>query len=365
MKRIEINIPGKKYPVFLGKNTFTNLLKIIKQEKLNENIFLVVDNKVFEFYRKTIFRFFNSLTKKKHCLVIDVSEKNKSYKTLNEIYSALIDNHFGRDTLIVSIGGGITGDIAGFAAATFTRGVQYINIPTTLLSMVDSSVGGKTGINFGNTKNIIGSFYQPKFVLIDTAFLKTLPKDEIVCGLGEIVKYGFLIDDDYLNYVKNNLTKIKKLESRLLEETIETCVNFKAGVVKKDEFEESGLRKILNLGHTFAHAIEVEQKHKIKHGQAVIAGLSCALHLSNKLNLLSDKKLEKYLSLIIMFIDDIKIEKYNTSKLYEIMRRDKKNKVDKIKFVLLSNAGNNLIDLEASKEDVFYALNNGLQYFVK
>lgn len=180
MKRIEIDIPGKQYSVFLGKNTFTSLLKTIKQEKLNENIFLIVDNKVFEFYRKTIFRFFNSLSKKKHCLVIDVSEKNKSYKTLNEIYSALIENNFGRDTLIVSVGGGITGDIAGFAAATFARGVQYVNVPTTLLSMVDSSVGGKTGINFGNTKNIIGSFYQPKFVLVDTAFLKTLPKDEII-----------------------------------------------------------------------------------------------------------------------------------------------------------------------------------------
>lgn len=120
----------------------------------------------------------------------------------------------------------------------------------------------------------------------------------------------------------------------------------------------------MNLGHTFAHAIEVEQKHKIKHGQAVIAGLSCALHLSNKMNLLSDKNLEKYFSLIISFVDDVKIEKYNTSKLYEIMRRDKKNKEDKIKFVLLSNAGNIIIDIEASQENVFYALSNGLQYFV-
>lgn len=364
MKKINVNIPGSQYPVYSGKNIFDNLHSLITKHKLYKNVFLIVDHKVFEYHRKKIFEFYNRIEKKKYCLVLKVSEKEKSHKTLFEIYNALIDNGFGRDTLIVSIGGGITGDIAGFAASTFTRGVQYVNIPTTLLSMVDSSVGGKTGVNLGETKNIIGSFYQPKFVLVDTEFLKTLPKDEVICGIGEIVKSGFLISDNFFVVIKNSLKKLKSLNGKEIANAIETCVKFKANIVENDEKEEKGLRKILNLGHTFAHAIEVEQKHKIKHGHAVIAGLACALHLSNKLNMLGDDLLEKYLSLIIMFVPDIKIKEYNPKRLYEIMKRDKKNKEDKIKFVLMSKAGNIFVDVEAEADDVYYALSNGLQYFI-
>ncbi|MEJ5352271.1 MAG: 3-dehydroquinate synthase [Melioribacteraceae bacterium] len=362
MKKIDIKIPNNSYPVFIGSGIFHRLadFEIIKS---NKNIFLVVDKNLYLNHQKTISSFYEKLDGKKFFHIFEAKEENKSFNSLKEIFSKLIKNNFGRDTLLISIGGGITGDIASFAASIYSRGIKYIQVPTTLLSMVDSSVGGKTGINFGNTKNIIGSFYQPELVLIDTNFLKTLPQDEIICGMGEILKYGLLIGDDFYNEIKNKLQKLLDVKSNVIEDVIKKCVQFKGDIVKNDEKEKSGLRKILNLGHTFAHAIEVEQKHNLKHGQAVIVGLTCALHLSNKINLLQDSELENYLPLLLKFSDSIDIQKYNPNKLYEIMKRDKKNKDAEIKFVLLKKAGQLLIDVPASKEDVVYALNNGIQYY--
>jgi len=362
MKKIDIKIPNNPYQVFIGSGIF-NKLADFEIIKTNKNFFLVVDKNLYLNHQEIISLFYEKLNGKKFLHVYEATEENKSFNSLKKIFSQLIKNNFGRDTLLISIGGGITGDIASFAASTYSRGIKYIQVPTTLLSMVDSSVGGKTGINFGNTKNIIGSFYQPELVLIDTNFLKTLPRDEIICGLGEIVKYGLLIDDDFYNEIKNKLQKLFDINNNVIEDVIKKCVQFKGDIVKNDEKEKSGLRKILNLGHTFAHAIEIEQKHNIKHGQAVIVGLACALHLSNKLNLLNDFRLEAYLPLLIKFSDSIDIQKYNPNKLYDIMKRDKKNKDAKIKFVLLKKAGQLVIDVEANKEDVIYALNNGIQYY--
>lgn len=362
MKKLEINIPQNSYPVYLGNNIFNKLNKedIIQSCK---SFFVVVDSCVYRYHEKNITSFYEKLNAKKYLHIFEASEKNKSFDSLKSILSNLIKYNFGRDALLISIGGGITGDIAAFAASIFSRGIKFVQVPTTLLSMIDSSVGGKTGINFKDTKNIIGSFYQPELVIIDTNFIKSLHHDEIICGLGEVVKYGLLIGDDLYEGINKNLNKLINVESKITESVIEECVRFKGDIVKRDEKEKSGLRKILNLGHTFAHAIEVEQKYKIKHGQAVIVGLACALHLSNRLNLLNDSALEKYLPLILKFSKDIDIQKYNTKKLYRIMHRDKKNTNDKINFVLIRKAGNILIDVQAEEDDVIYALNNGIQYF--
>jgi len=245
-----------------------------------------------------------------------------------------------------------------------TRGVQLIHIPTTLLAMLDSSVGGKTGINFNSVKNIIGSFYQPEFVLSDIEFINTLSEEEIICGLGEALKYTFLVGEDLRKYIQKNLDKIFSLETKQLNYVIDSCIRFKAGIVKEDEKEKSGLRKVLNLGHTFAHAIEIEQNHEVKHGQAVIMGLACAFHLSNRLNLLDDSSLSEYLSMIMRTSSKIKINKPVLHKILELMKHDKKSTGDEINFVLLNKAGNILIDVKAGKEDILYSLQNGLQYFI-
>lgn len=362
MKNIKIDLPNSPYQVKVGSSTFNNLLKEIKKLNTPANLFVVADSNVATIYKSQFDEVFSAYDGKLYIHIIKTSEKLKNYETVNNIYKKLISKEFNRDTLIVAIGGGIVGDIAGFVAATYMRGVPFIQVPTTLLSGVDSSVGGKTGINFGSTKNVIGAFYQPKMVFLDTDFFKTLPEEELICGLGEIVKYAFLTDKSFFNFLDKKFDDILHLERSAIQKIISTSINYKASVVIEDE-KEANLRKLLNLGHTFAHAIEVEQDHKIKHGQAVVVGIACACYLSNKLGYFDDELLENYLSLLIKFREYIQIDAFDKKKLFDLMKRDKKNKDSKIKFVLPVTIGNILIDISADKQDVYYALENGINLF--
>ncbi len=362
MNKISLDLDQNSYDVIIGKNVLKNLYKEIENNNLYKNIFFVIDTNV----NKKHFDILNKLTGiknyKSRKIVMTLTESTKSYSSVERIHSALLKYGYGRDSLLISVGGGIIGDVAGFAAATFTRGIQYINIPTTLLAAVDSSVGGKTGINFAGTKNIIGSFHQPKLVLIDTKFMYTLPQDEIICGLGEIVKYAFLTEEKFYAYLLKNINQDFSLKEASLLKFIIESVQYKSDVVSKDE-KESGLRKLLNLGHTFAHAIEVDQKHKIKHGQAVIAGLNCMLNLSLQLSLLTQERFKRYFLLINKFVGEIKIKKYDAENMYKIMLKDKKNREGKIKFVLMKKVGEILIDIEADKKEVVNAIHKGLKTF--
>ncbi|NLT52148.1 MAG: 3-dehydroquinate synthase [Ignavibacteria bacterium] len=356
MKKIKVNVEPESYEIFIGNGIFKNISIEIKKRKLFRSILIVIDKNVYDIYKKEIVTVFGNYNYKLEILVLEIDEKRKSFESLDKIYSKLIENKYGRDSLIIAIGGGIIGDIVGYAAATYMRGIQYVQIPTTLLAMVDSSVGGKTAVNFGETKNVIGAFYQPRLVLIDTDFLKTLSTDELVCGIGEIVKYAFITDEQYYNYFKRNIDRLFGLDEKVITKIIYQSVLFKAGVVEADE-KETGIRKILNFGHTFAHAFEVEQNHRIKHGQAVIAGIICALYLSEGIGILDNIKLNEYLKFIYPMKKYINIEEPDTKKLLDIMSRDKKNKDGKIKFVLLNGVGNIAIDIEAERIQVEKAIN--------
>lgn len=362
MKKIEIKIPGKEYPVYIGVNTFDSLDKLIRSKKMFRNLFLVIDRNVIASHREDINRFTSNFSGKVFIHEYDANEPAKNFNSLTQIFNDLIVKEYSRDTIIISIGGGITGDIAGFAAATFMRGVKFIQVATTLLAAVDSSIGGKTGINFHETKNIIGAIYQPEFVLIDTEFLKTLPEEEIICGIGEVIKYAFLIDQKYFTTLKNNLPKLLKLDSSFTSKIVESCISFKGDVVAEDE-KENGLRKILNLGHTFAHAIEIEQNHAIKHGQAVIVGLVCALDLSRRIGLMDEKLFGEYVKLPLLLKDKIIVKKFNSERIYEIMKRDKKGRDHKIKFVLLHDIGNVAVDVEVDGDEVMQSIHQGMNYF--
>ncbi len=362
MDKININLPQNGYDVFVGNKIFTSLTKKIKASNLHSNLFVVVDSNVYKLYSSHIDAIVTSHKGKIDTLIIEVNEKLKSFSTMQKIYKNLLENDYSRDTLLIAIGGGIIGDICGFVAATFSRGIQYIQVPTTLLSTVDSSVGGKTGINFGNTKNIIGAFNQPNFVLIDIDFIQTLNREELLSGLGEIVKYAFLTNKDFYTYVTKNIAKVFDKNPRVLKRIINESVRFKGDVVVSDE-KENGNRKILNLGHTFAHAFEVETKYKLKHGQAVIVGIASALFLSLKLGLIKEQKMFELLKLISLFKDEIELEKINLKKAISVMQRDKKNRDGKIKFVLLKDVGNIVLDVEASHNDITYALEKGLGVF--
>lgn len=362
MKKIKIPIEQNTYDVYLGHDILGQLFNIAEKLKLNKNIMMIVDEKLYNIRKAEIDHLVKTYRGKLNVHVIKAAEKLKSFYTLQRILTELLDKEYTRDTLLIALGGGITGDIVGFAASIFSRGVQYVQVPATLLAAVDSSVGGKTGINFGDTKNIIGAFNQPKFVLIDSDLLSTLPKKEMVSGLGEVIKYAYLTNHNFYNYILSNVDGILEKKKDVLEKIIEESVRFKGDVVANDE-KESGTRKMLNLGHTFAHALEVEQNYKIKHGHAVIVGIACALFLSNRLNLLNDKKLNSLLKLLIQVKDLIKISDVDYKKSISIMKRDKKNRDGKIKFVLLKDVGKILIDVEAIDRDIKYALKMGLSIF--
>ena len=364
MKRIRISIPESEYNVYLGKDVLPSIQTLLGKENLKGDILVVIDSKVKRLYLDKISNAFKGYPYKLKYLTIGAHEKNKSYQSLQRIHSVLIKNRFGRDSVVCAVGGGIIGDIAGFAASTYMRGIKYIQIPTTLLAAVDSSVGGKTGINYENIKNIIGTFYQPSTVFIDPSFFNTLSSEELLCGIGEIIKYCFLIDKKYFNYVNKNLSEIFNNNSDVIEKIITQSVKYKGDVVIADE-KESGIRKVLNLGHTFAHAFEVEQKHNLKHGQAVIIGITCALYLSQKIIKIQSNDFNLFLDLLTNSGKDIMIKKINVDRLLEIMALDKKNRNNEIQFVLLKDIGEIITDVPAKNKLVKDSISEAILHFTQ
>ncbi len=362
MKKINVEVPGKNYSVYIGSNIINRLPVLTAEINLPESTFFVIDSNVHKYYGRIIGSLKKKFGGKLGQIILTVNESNKKIETVEKIYSSLLSENFGRDTLLIAIGGGITGDVAGFAAASYMRGIPYVQIPTTILAAADSSVGGKTGVNFQNYKNQIGAFYQPSLVLIDTNFFGTLPDEELICGFGEIVKYAYLIDKKFFDYVSKIGSKVPVLSKDEIVNLISVSVKFKAGVVRSDE-KESGLRKILNLGHTFAHAIESAMNYRIKHGQAVIAGLLCSFYLSNKLGIISEKQLNEFLLLPLGLKKFVSLRRINKEKMYESMFTDKKNRRGKIHFVLTKDIGKILVDIEAKRDDILFAIEKGIRHF--
>ena len=326
------------------------------KQKLFKNLLIVIDENVAHYYQTKIKSVFSNHLGKIRYYILPSGEKTKSERELKKIYDFLLKNNFGRDTVLIAIGGGVTGDLAGYAASTFMRGIQLVHVPTTFLSMIDSSIGGKTGINFNKKKNIIGAFYQPRLVFIDIMFLSTLPSGEFNSAFGELIKYGLISNNEFYNFLSDNLEKVKSLNDRVIKVAVEESVLIKAGVIQQDEFERRGIREILNLGHTFAHAIESELGFKVKHGDAVTAGIICSLFLSNKIGLLDTSKQKNLMRLPASVQIPAIIKKINNQNVFDAMRSDKKNKDDKIMFVLISGIGNMLVDVPVKKRDIYYAL---------
>lgn len=355
MKKIKVKLAKNSYDIFIGQDNYSGILAEIGKLGLNKNILIIVDQNVKKYWEDYIKKPFESYENKIGFYILKPGENSKSYSELNKIYSFLLDNNYGRDTLIIAVGGGVTGDLAGYTASTFMRGVQLVHIPTTLLAAVDSSIGGKTGINFNSKKNMIGTFHQPEFVLTDISFTSSLPRKEITSGLGEIIKYAFLSNDDFFDYLKENIGKVYKNDKEIIFNLIIKSALMKASVVSRDE-KESGLRKILNLGHTFAHAIESDLNFGIKHGEAVIAGLISVLYLSNRIGILKKSQLSRYLSLPLKVHLPQILKNLNGKNMVNIMQQDKKSRDSKINLVLLSEPGNILIDVQTGENNILYSI---------
>ena len=358
MKRykLQINTKNKKYSIFIGKNLINQLNQIFKKENLKfEKCLIVSDKKV---PRSLKYNIKKNLTKKNtYLLNFNSNEKNKNLKSINNILNVLFKKNFSRNDCLISLGGGITGDISGFVASIYKRGIKFINIPTTLLAQVDSSIGGKTGINNNFGKNLVGSFYPPDLVVSDTNFLKTLPKREMICGYGEILKHAIIGSKNNFEYLNKNKSKILNNQSPFIEKTIFESCKIKKIVVQKDE-KEKNLRKVLNFGHTFAHAYEASLKYskKLNHGEAVILGIISASKFSFQNKILNKKDLNKILnhikSLNLNFSlkNSFKINQAN--KILNFMKMDKKNDSSRINLVLLRKIGKPITEFHYSDKKI-------------
>ena len=282
--KVKTNI--NNYSIIIGKNLCSKIYKTILNERIYSQKFLLVyDSKVPSQMIKSIISRFNKNKIEKKKIVFN--EKSKNLKTVSSIVKILEKNNFSRNDSLISVGGGICGDVCGFASSIFKRGLNFINVPTTLLSQVDSAIGGKTGINSLSGKNMIGSFYQPSLVISDIDFLKSLPKREMICGYAEILKHSLIKDKIFFKFLKKNFIKILSHNHKFLEKTIYKSCLIKKEIVEKDE-KEKNIRKVLNLGHTFAHAYEatVGYNKGLNHGEAVLLGIMSAVEFSRKKNIL-------------------------------------------------------------------------------
>ena len=350
MKTVKLKIKTKsqEYFILIGSNLISKFSNILNQNSIKfEQCLLLVDSKV---PKKMIKRIIRSLKGKRISLIfLKSNEKNKNQKTINFILNTLLKKNFTRNDCLISIGGGITGDIGGFASSLFKRGIKFINIPTTLLSQVDSSIGGKTGINTNFGKNLIGSFYQPNLVISDTHFLKTLPKREIICGYGEVLKHSLIRSKKFYNYLNRNVFNILKLKSPFIEKAIFESCKIKKNVIEKDE-NEKNLRKVLNFGHTFAHSYEAALNFstKLNHGEAVILGVITATRFSYINKLIGKNEYNSIFNHIIKSNLPNNIKNYlslkSLKKIIYFMKKNKKNNSDKINLILLTRIGKPIID---------------------
>ncbi len=362
--KISIKTNNKNYSIVIGRDLIGKIDKILKSNRLKFDKCLIVTDKNIPYkFKRLLYK--KLKTNKLVKIEITASEKNKNYRTIEKIHKVLFENRFNREDCVISFGGGIIGDIVGFASSTFKRGMKFVNIPTTLLAQVDSSIGGKTGVNNKFGKNLIGSFYQPDLVISDMNILASLPEREIICGYAEILKSSIIDNFNNFLYLDKNLKKILKLKSPFIERSIIKSCNLKKRVVEKDE-KEKNYRKVLNLGHTFAHAYEstLGFSKKLNHGEAVILGIQNAVEFSSKRKILSKQKFNIILNHINRIGMKPKIEKLfkkrNVSKIMNYMRSDKKNNSNNINLILVKDFGKIIIDFQINPTNLKKYLSSSL-----
>ena len=350
-------IAGKgssKYQIHIkGKNFSKTIFK--KDIKKNNKVLIITDSGV---PKKHIRKIKDIITCKKiNVLTLNQGEKSKSLASYQKIMNMLFTMNFDRSDSLIALGGGVVGDITGFCAATYLRGINYIQVPTTLLAQVDSSVGGKTAINVPQGKNLIGSFYNPKFVLISTDFLKTLPQEQYESGLGEVIKYAFIGNKKLKKIIEDNSKKITERNEKILKTIIEESIKTKSKIVTKDE-KENGIRAILNFGHTFGHAIEAHHRYKrITHGAAITMGMVIAAKVSLFEGHIKDYHLENIINVIKSLGLKADHKKYKYSDLKKYMKIDKKVSDGRLNLILIDKNFNAFKTSNFNNKNIIKALN--------
>ena len=348
MATLNLELGERSYPIFIESDLLEKENGISSFIRGNR-VCIITNDLVAPLYLATLKAKLSDFTLDE--VILPDGEAHKNLASFEIIIASLLENEHGRDTTLIALGGGVIGDITGFAAACYQRGINFIQIPTTLLSQVDSSVGGKTAVNHPLGKNMLGAFYQPKAVFIDINSLKTLPAREFNAGMAEVIKYGVLGDGAFFQWLEDNIDKIKSADNNTLAKMIETCCQCKADIVAKDE-TESGVRALLNLGHTFGHAIEAEQGYgNWLHGEAVATGMVLASKLALAMNLLEVSDCRRIEALILAF--DLPIEapaNMGFDEFIKHMKRDKKNIAGTMRFIVPTAIGQSEIRDDISQE---------------
>lgn len=350
--KVNVITNSRSYPAFVG----SGIIKNPEQFDLltNNHIVVVTDENLEKLYRKKL----ESFIKPASWFVVPASETSKSFDTYQWLLTEMVSAKVKRDSVIVGIGGGVVGDLSGFVGATFMRGIKLVHIPTSLLAMVDSSIGGKTGINLPRGKNLVGSIYQPHTVIADIEFIKTLPEREYKSGLAEVIKYGLLHDEAFLAQLEDLQTEINARDPDVLSSIVHRCIAIKAQIVEEDE-QDHGKRMLLNLGHTFAHVIETLQAYKgFKHGEAVAIGMCMAADLSEIKGQITLKEVKRIKSLIRGFGLPTAWSGYEVDEFSNLIQGDKKNTLNTQRFILLKKIGEAYIDESVTQSQLQSLLNS-------
>jgi 3-dehydroquinate synthase len=342
MNKIKVHLDKKtssSYEIYIGNGIIDRMGLLLAKHNWGERYIIITDDIVSSLHGARIEETFKEMGLKTDIIDFPAGEASKDMQTSLRIVDRLMALGTDRTSALIALGGGVVGDITGFVASIYMRGIPYIQVPTTLLAQVDSSIGGKTGIDLSTGKNILGTFYQPKGVFIDLAFLKTLEPQELKNGLAEVVKYGIIDDPELFDILEAKSVDIKKGEPDLLEEIVTRSCRIKKGVVEIDE-QEKGVRRILNFGHTIGHAIETESEYTIPHGDAVSMGMAASAIISEHMHYLPSEDRERIISLIrAMDLPDRIPKKISPDGICARMKGDKKKAGDALNFVLLKKIG--------------------------
>jgi 3-dehydroquinate synthase len=358
MRRLNVSLAERSYPILIGAGLLSRA-DLIRPHLASPRVALISNTTVAPLYMDQLCKGLEQLGVAVTPVILPDGEAHKNWESLNLIYDAMLSSRCDRGTTVMALGGGVIGDLAGFAAATYQRGVPFIQIPTTLLSQVDSSVGGKTGINHPRGKNMVGAFWQPRLVLADTDTLNTLPARELSSGMAEVIKYGLIRDLPFLEWLEANMSGLMVRDGELLAHAIErSCAN-KAEVVAADELEtaKEGGRALLNLGHTFGHAIETGMGYgEWLHGEAVAAGTAMAAELSRRLGWLSKADLERLEAVLRRAGLPVKGPALGAERYLELMSHDKKVVAGNLRLVLLKALAEAVTYADAPRAEVIGAI---------
>ena len=343
------------YPIYF-ENDFSALAQAVREEGFSgRKICIVTDSHVAPLYYEAVENALKEVSSEVFSFIFEAGEKNKNLNTVQGLYQTLIEHEMDRKGLLVALGGGVVGDLTGFGAATYLRGIDFIQVPTTLLAQVDSSVGGKTGVDFLQYKNMVGAFHQPRLVYMNMSTLHTLPEREFACGMGEILKTGLICDEEFFRFVCRNETPIHAQDLEILSRMIRRCCEIKAGVVERDP-KEQGERALLNLGHTVGHAVEKLKDFQLLHGQCVGVGLIAAAFLSMSRGLLTAEEYEEIRKGCDSFHLPLTVDSLHAEDVLAATKKDKKMEAGHIKFILMDGIGKSFIDKTVTDQELLQAI---------